>query len=246
MILKSRHSDGIIYIAAGPVIKWEDDPSEEDSINSNNPILYSYDTNNNSWGIIKTFSPSVTLYSILEKVTGEIILIGQYAGNRYVLLSNSQNYQEIILPKLDGKFGYSFFLDENNEVWVSGGLDTQINYFNNFQQINTLSGEISKKQNVSAFDFRSFPLIVSRNENIFIIGGTKDGYYPSSEIIKYDLSNNSLKSLENIKTITNDYFVNYCIAEDENILFVMSGYIFNDKIRKYQYKEHKFNKINLI
>jgi hypothetical protein len=246
MILKSSHSDSIIYIAAGPVIKWENDPSEEDSIANNNPILYSYDTNNNSWDIIKTFTPCVTLYSILEKVTGEIILIGQYAGNRYVLLSSFQNYEEINLPELDGKFGYSFFLDENNDLWVSGSLDTHINYFNNFQKINTVSGVILKKQNVSAFDFRSFPLIVSRNKNIFIIGGTKDGYYPASEIIKYDLNNNSLKSIDNIKAITNDYFVSYCIAEDENDLFVISGYIFNDKIRKYQFKEHKISKINLI
>ena len=246
IILKSRHSDNIIYIATGPNIKWEDNPSEDESLVSNNPILYSYDTSNDSWVIEKTFSQSLILYSILERITGEIILIGQCNGNKYVLLSNSQNYQEIHLHELDGRFGFTFFLDENDDFWVYGGLDNQINYFNGFQKIDTLSGEISNKLNISSFDFRSFPLILFKNGDLFIVDGTKDGYYPSSEIIKYDLKNNSLKSIENIQNITHGYFVNYCIAEDENDLYVISGYIWNDKIRRYQFKEHKINKIDLI
>jgi N-acetylneuraminic acid mutarotase len=244
MILKSCCNENIIYVAAGPKLKWGDTPSENEAIASNNPILYSYDTNKNSWLALKTFSPSIILYSILEKVTGEIILIGRCKGDKWVIFSSLQNYLEINLRELDGRFGYSFFLDGNSELWVYGGLDPQINYNNVFLKINTFTGEISNKKNVSAFDFRSFPLIVFNNECLYIIGGTKDGYYPASEIIKYDLNNNILKSTEDIQNITNNYFVNYCIAEDKNTIFVISGYIYNDKKRCYQFKEHKINKIH--
>jgi len=246
MILKSRLRNNIIFVISGPEIKTADDPSKIDSFVSNNPALYSYDTVNNLWTVIKTFSQEMILYSILEKNNGEIILICQYDNKRYAILSDSQNYKKVNLQELDGKFGFTFFLDDNNCLWVYGGLDNKRNYFNEFKKIDYNSGKTVNKFSITSFDFRSFPYIHYKNGNLYIIGGTKDGYYPVSEIIKYDLKNNSFIFSQDIRNITNNYFTNYCAAEDEKSLFVSSGYIFDDKSRKYQYREYKINEIHDI
>ena len=244
MILKSRLRNNIIYVISGPEIKTADDPSKNDTFVSNNPALYSYDTANNLWAAIKTFSQEMILFSILEKNNGEIILIGLYDNYKYEILSDAKNYQKVNSDELECKFGFTFFLDDNNSLWVYGGMDNKKNYYNEFKKIDCINGEITYKQTITSFDFRSFPYIRYKNGNLFIIGGTKDGYYPASEIIKYDLMNNSFIFSQDIRNITNNYFANYCIAEDENSLFVSSGYIFNDKSRKYQYREYKINEIH--
>ena len=151
MILKSRLKNNLIYIISGPGIKTADDSSENDLFVSNNPALYSYDTENNLWTTIKSFSQKMILYSILEKFDGEIILIGQ-CNNKYAILSAALNYQEVDSRDLEGKFGFTFFLDDKNSLWVYGGLDNNKNYFNEFKNIDYISGKAVNKFSVTSFD----------------------------------------------------------------------------------------------